>query len=234
LTIASVVNEQELIKHTDEAHVDYPHLQEAFGKIEAVVTSVNEKKQADEDREVIARIISRLSNTEVHAHACNGTQSAHGRRYRETQRTFFVVALCLSPQKFGVQLMVPGRRLVQEGRLMEVAKDRSESFRRRFFLFTDLLILAEDRDKPGCTSLSLPLRSFSKILTLFAPHPPPPVSLTTEGRDVEGGIHDSLRSGLAFGPPRQGYALRLETARCSVQLPTVLMVVCGEQATSIT
>ncbi|ELR18659.1 RhoGEF domain containing protein [Acanthamoeba castellanii str. Neff] len=106
---------RELIKHTDEAHVDYPHLQEAFGKIEAVVTSVNEKKQADEDREVIARIISRLSNTE----------------------------------KFGVQLMVPGRRLVQEGKLMEVAKDRSESFRRRFFLFTDLLILAEDKDKPG-------------------------------------------------------------------------------------
>jgi hypothetical protein len=54
-----------LIKHTDESHADYPHLQEAFGKIEAVVTSVNEKKQADEDREVIARIISRLSNTEV-------------------------------------------------------------------------------------------------------------------------------------------------------------------------
>ena len=96
-----VVNEQELIKHTDEAHVDYPHLQEAFGKIEAVVTSVNEKKQADEDREVIARIISRLSNTEVHKHACNGTQSAHGAR---DSTHFFCggVACCVCPLRNSV------------------------------------------------------------------------------------------------------------------------------------
>ncbi len=51
--------------------------------------------------------------------------------------------------------------VVQEGKLMEVAKDRSESFRRRFFLFTDLLILAEDKDKPGCTSL------FPSLFVLF-------------------------------------------------------------------
>lgn len=95
-----------MIKHTDETHPDYQKLKEAFDKIENVVTLVNEKKQADEDREAVARIIGRLSNADV--------------RFAVVSRGIkLTLHLAASMQKFGVQLMVPGRSLVQEGKLFE-------------------------------------------------------------------------------------------------------------------
>lgn len=54
-----------------------------------------------------------------------------------------VIRKLRNTEKFGVQLMVPGRQYIQEGTLLEASKDRNEFFPRHYFLFSDLIVLVE-------------------------------------------------------------------------------------------
>ncbi|ELR12501.1 RhoGEF domain containing protein, partial [Acanthamoeba castellanii str. Neff] len=60
-----------------------------------------------------------------------------------------VIRKLRNTEKFGVQLMVPGRQYIQEGTLLEASKDRNEFFPRHYFLFSDLLVLVEGPASSG-------------------------------------------------------------------------------------
>jgi len=84
---------QELIRYTEQNHVDYSKLNQALEKIAGVVGCVNKQRQAEAEIGEVAEML-------------------HGLR---------------GAKKFGVKLLVPGRRFIEKGKLKIVIEHTDDN-----------------------------------------------------------------------------------------------------------
>jgi hypothetical protein len=95
-----------------------------------------------------------------------------------------VISQLKNTEKFGVQLMVPGRQYTGEGTLLEASKEHNEFFPRHYFLFSDLLVLTEGSTKVGKSQKGA-LKQFHEVVEML-PFSEAQVNLKMNGMEDNG------------------------------------------------